>query len=510
MANASAESLVSTAPAASTHAAPIARASRRWSYIGTGAVAALSIAAAIVGDALLARAWPRGDFLLYNGVNRFLSLLVGLVCLQLGFGLVKECRNASPAEGTRVLANAIYVSGAVWFVSTLLMLAFAGSLAEFLHLDAFADRRVVAMISVWLLGHTLLHVVVSWLRACGEVSASNQLAFVCRVVAVLGIATGFLLIPAEVSSYYGWLGAVVGAACLVAALHYGRQQAMGSSDDGWLGSRLCEPPAHAVRHPTGNSLRSKPSTPPSAGSPVAFDFALCRRLVSYSWSRCADGLLRQASLVALTTTLFALGRGETAGELGILQMLIRGIESLFQPLVLLVLADSFAHTSPEASRRDAQRMWTAVVLFSVSATVGLMVVGEWFLACWLGPEYRDLAGAFRMTALSVLPTIGTILLRGHLDSRWSISPLAWINGVAIVVTSAAAWWMDRSGLGSLMALSMMVVVVQWIQFAVQFVLLRTACGLRLWDRATLDEIIGRLRSAMRKRRDLLPGEGADA
>lgn len=458
MANASAESLPLAGPASAGAVASPPRTGRRWSYIGTGAVAALSIAAAIVGDALLARAWPRSEFLLYNGVNRFLSLIVGVVCLQLGFGLVKECRNATTADGTRVLANAVYVSGALWLIATLLMLAFAEPLARFLHLEAFADRRVIGMISVWLLGHTLLHVVVSWLRACGEVTASNQLAFVCRVVAVLGIAAGFLFVPADVSNYYGWLGAAVGAACLISALRRSRVASLG------------------------------------------LDLALCRRLVAYSWSRCADGLLRQASLVALTTTLFALGRGETAGEIGILQMLIRGMESLFQPLVLLVLADSFAQTSSEGARRDVQRMWTAVVLFSIPATIALIVLGELFLACWLGAEYRDLAGAFRVTALSVLPTIGTILLRGHLDSRWAISPLAWINAAAIVVTAAAAWWLEQVGLGSLRSLSIMVVAVQWVQFAVQFVLLRNACGLRVWDQKTLVDIVGRLRSTTRKRR----------
>lgn len=446
MSNASPEPLALTA-AAPTEAAAVRRG---WSYVGTGAVAALSIAAAVAGDAILARAWSRSDFLLYNGVNRFLGLLVGVVCFQLGFGIVKECRNDDKRHATRVLANALAVSGGLWLASTALLFAFSKTIARFLQADAFGDWRVVGLFSVWLLGNTLLHVVVSWLRACREVAASNHLALFCRAVAVTSVAVLMLAIPGWVPGYYGVLGFVVAAGCLVPAF------------------RRCD-------------LRD-----------ATFDFPLCRRLVAFSSSRCADALLRQASLVALTMTLFALGRGEAAGELGILQMLIRGMESLFQPLVLLVLADSFALRTPEDTRRDVQRMWTAVVLFSIPATVGLMVCGELFLTAWLGGEYHDLSLAFQVTALSVLPTIGSVLLRGHLDSRWAVSPLAWINAAGIVVTAGAAGVMHACGADSLVSLSAMVVAVQWLQFGVQFLLLRQACGLRVYDGSAVKELSHRL------------------
>ena len=225
----------------------------------------------------------------------------------------------------------------------------------------------------------------------------------------------------------------------------------------------------------------------------------------FSSSRCLDAVLRQSSLVALTAALFALGRGDVAGELGILQMLIRGMESLFQPLVLLVMSDSLKHSSAESKCADAQRLWTALLLFSIPASAGMMLVGETLLNSWLGDGYGAMAAAFRLTSLSALPTIGAVLLRGYLDGSREVSPLAWIYAAGMGLTVGVLCLLDRPGAATLVSVSACLTLVQWGQFAVQFWMLRQVCGVRVFDAAIMREMLGRIwrrRAAPSETRDV--------
>jgi O-antigen/teichoic acid export membrane protein len=400
---------------------PKLRQSSRFDYLSTVTVAAGNIVAAVIVSAILARTWTVSEFLLYSTCSRYLSLLFCVTSFSLGFGVVQYYAAEHVGDRRAVLLTAIATSMGLCLLVGVPLLAFAGEISEFLQAN-FAEARVAASLAcIWLIGLSLLHVMLAFLRATGQVALSNWLQFHGQTLSLLVVAVVGWCTPLSVPGYFAAVGGLVIAGCLLA----------GFSQSAPISARI--------------------------------DVGLSRRLVAFSSSRFADALLKHLSHAAIITLLLVWGHHVLAGQMALLQCLLRGLESLFQPLVLLVFADCARAGSADIVRRQAQAMWNAVLVAAAVVLPATSLFGQALLGLWLGPEYRELGAEFSIAAIGFAPTAAIVLLRGYLEGNARISPIAVLNAAdaAIVVASACA--LHASGLMTLMNLVLVLAVSRWLQ-----------------------------------------------
>lgn len=410
-------------------------------YLSTTLVTALNIVATLGVSSILSRAWSKTDFLLFTTLNRYLSLLYCVVSLSLGFGVVQFYRTTSMHNKKRVLSNALLITAVLAAITTATVMLNSRTLIDFFDNKALSSYWAFAAACLWVMAQAVYHVVLSYERALGNTRAANTLMFVVKTLIVLCVgALAWTSQLISVPAYYGYVGVAI---CVVVAVEIYRLQPT------WV---------------------------------LSANDIICRELSSISWSRALESILRHAMMPIIATILYVVGRPEIAGGIVVVAMLLRGIESLFQPLVLMVLADSInASSQTLAHSRRIQLCWDCILLTSLPTVACLVFIAESMLSVWLGDSYQVLASGFQLISLALPAVLGTVLLRGNLESRYRLSPLAFTSLARIVIVVATLAVLAHLDCISLVSVAATIAVLYWAQFSFLFLLLKREFGTVLFS-----------------------------
>ena len=416
------------------------RVGRLFSYVSTSAVTASGIAATVIVSGILARAWPMADFLLFASLRRYLATLHCVVTAELRYGIVKYSVAQEQVARRKVLWNAVYLT-------TALFLLVAGSIqlaARWVYPylgSALAGGRVpLLLITLWLLGQAWFHVGQAYLRSVGQIRAANTFCFLAGTVVVLFLAAAALVTRAvSVPLFFGLTGLITAAVFL------------------------------------GFAFAQRKSASPAP------DPGLCTRMVGYSSSRFLDSLLRQLAYTLPVMVASGLGQLALAGQIAVMVSVVRSFDGLFQPLIVLVFADSLGARSPESARRTLQATWDVSLALTLPALVAVGLLSRQLLSLWLGSRYSDLAPAFAVLCSTLLPTVTIVLVRGYLDSLRRFSPFVVINAVSVAMLGSGTVMLHAYARLTPLNMALLISLVNWVQLVIVYSMLRKAYGMCIFD-----------------------------
>lgn len=414
----------------------------------------MNIAAVIAVTGILARAWDERQFLLYGTANRFLTFLFCIASGSVGYAIVKNQALSESGVRQRVLTNAMLLITMLTTAVGCLLYAFLPMIADFLN-EPRLTRSWVLPVVAWLFAQSSLHVLLAHLRSSDQLRIANIVHWCAKSLCVIAMAGTVWFLPRlSVPFYYGSVGILI---CLVCAAGMATQ---------W---RRIE---------------------------CAVDVALCRRMLSFSFSRIIDALLRNAFLVLVIMMLATNGQGRLGGQIAVITFLLRGIETLCQPLVMLIMTDSIVRDSQDRVREMIETTWAGLCLIAVPLMAALFFLSKPIVTFCLSTKHQGLSQEFGIIALSLLPTVSIVIFRGHLEGRFRVSPIMWSNVFGIVAIGCVIGWLqwtDRIGLG---AITQAIVAIRWLQFGFIMWLLCRAFGVSPIPQATA---FARLYSAVRER-----------
>lgn len=438
-------------------------------YISTAAISAANIIAIIVVTGILARAWDETQFLLYGKANRYMNFLFCIANGSLGFAIVRQASFGREARRHRILFNALCLVGLLSLIVGAGLLVFSNWIAEFLNEPRLTRNWVIPCV-LWLFAQSFLHIMLAHLRSSDQLSLANRIHWITKTACVLAAALIAWQLPAviawtspgtstssgpisvSVPAYYGMVGTFVLITCVVGFINQ------------WP--------------------RIEPTLDPK----------LCGRMLEFSSTRVADALLKNSFLVLLITMLSASGSARIAGQIAVITFLLRGIEALCQPLVMLVMTDSLSRNSKQRVRDMVESSWLCLAIFTIPLMIGLYFFATPVVTLYLGYRYQALAGEFGLISLSLLPTVAVVLFRGHLDGQLKISPVMYANVIGLVAIGGVTWWLQHTDQVSLRSITLSIVVIRWIQFTFIMWVLRRTFGVALYRHSALKRLVQKVRS----------------
>lgn len=421
-------------------------------------ISGLNIVAVVTVTGILARAWDEDQFLLYGKANRYLNFLFCLTNGSLGYAIVRYGTAEDQPKQKRVLFNALCLVAGLTLLAAALLLFTIKYIASALGEPRFSREWIIPC-GTWLFAQSFLHIMLAHLRSSDQLKLANKIHWVAKTLCILSIASlvwimGFTSEPLSVPKYYGLVGLLVTATCVTGFVTQ------------W--SRL---------EPT-------------------LDSKLCTHMLGFSSTRIIDGLLKNAFLVLLITMLSVGGAVRIAGEIAVITFLLRGIEALCQPLVMLVMTDSLAKDSKRRVRETVEMTWTALALFTIPVMLGLFFFCEPVVELYLSAKYQSLAPEFGIVSLSLLPTVAVVLFRGHLDGTLKISPVMYSNIIGLIGIGTVAAWLMHTNAVSLKSIAIAIVWIRWLQFAFIMWILHRTFGVKVFRRAVVWKLLGRVLTKM--------------
>lgn len=429
-------------------------------YLSTAVVSAANIMAVIAVTGILARAWDEDQFLLYGKTNRYLNFLFCITNGSLGYAIVRYGSFGNPEKRKRVLFNAMCLIGGLTLAVAAPLLVGIEWVAKQLNEPKFSHEWVIPCV-IWLFGQSFLHILLAHLRSSNQLGLANKVHWTAKTICIFSAAVIVWVMtqvnaPLSVPKYYGLVGILVATTCVLGFVSQWRQ---------------LEP---------------------------TLDPRLCGRMLEFSSSRVIDAILRSSFLVMLITVLGANGHARIAGQIAVITFLLRGIEALCQPLVMLVMTDSLSKGSSERVRKMIEMTWIGLAAVTLPLMTMLYLFCKPVVTVYLSRKYQALAPEFGLISLSLLPTVAVVLFRGHLDGKMKVSPLLYANVFGLIAIGFVTWWLQRAGLVSLRSITLSIVVIRWAQFAFIMWLLHRLFGVRIYRRETVVEVSARLQALIRK------------
>jgi O-antigen/teichoic acid export membrane protein len=433
-------------------------------YISTAAISAANILAVIAVTAILARAWDEDQFLLYGKTNRYLNFLFCITNGSLGYAIVRYGSFGDAQKRKRVLFNALCLIGGLTLAVAAPLLVGIEWIAKQLHETKFSHEWVIPCV-LWLFAQSFLHIILAHLRSSDQLKLANKVHWTAKTLCILSGATIVFIMtqidaPLSVPKFYGLVGILVTATCTIAFVSQ------------W--NRL---------EPT-------------------LDPRLCGRMLEFSSTRVIDAMLRTSFLVVVITMLGTDGPASAriAGQIAVITFLLRGIEALCQPLVMLVMTDSLAKDSNERVRDMIESTWIGLAIFTIPIMAVLVLFCKPIVSIYLTSRFQGLAGEFGIISLSLLPTVAVVLFRGHLDGKLKVSPIMYANIIGVVAIGATTWFLIQNDRVSLRAITWSIVVIRWVQFAFVMWLLRRNFDVSLYRHSTFLQLSGKVKSLINKLR----------
>ncbi len=426
-------------------------------YISTAFISAANITAVVVVTMILARAWDEEQFLLYGKTNRYLNFLFCLTNGSLGYAIVRYGSFGEASKRKHVLFNAICLIGALALVVGGILFVSIDDLIPKLNEPRFSRDWVVPC-TLWLFGQSFLHVILAHLRSSNQLKLANKVHWTAKTLCILSGATILWVMtqvdaPLSVPKYYGLVGLLVTTTCTLGFISQWKQM-----------------------EPT-------------------LDPKLCGKMLEFSSTRIVDALLKNSFLVVVITMLSAHGPETVriAGEVAVITFLLRGIEALCQPLVMLVMTDSLAKDSTARIRRMVETAWIALAGITIPLMIGLYFFCEPIVKLYLGARFKGLGPEFGIISLSLLPTVAVVLFRGHLDGKLKISPIMYSNTAGVIAVGAVTWMLLDKNIVTLRAIAWTIVIIRWVQFAFVMWLLRYLFGVSLYRHAAVQQVWAKAR-----------------
>lgn len=430
-------------------------------YLSTAAISVANILAVIAVTAILARAWDKEQFLLYGKANRYLNFLFCITNGSLGYAIVRYGSFGDEAKRKRVLFNALCLIGGLTLLVAAPLLPSIEWIAKKLSEPKRISHEWVVPCVMWLFAQSFLHILLAHLRSSDQLKLANKVHWAAKTVCIMSAATVVWLMtqagsPLSIPKYYGLVGLLVTTICVI-----------------------------------GFTTQWKDLEP-------TLDPKLCGRMLGFSSTRVVDGILRASFLVVVLTVLGAGGYGTIAGQVAVITFLLRGIEALCQPLVMLVMTDSLAKDSNERVRDMIETTWIGLAIITIPMMIVLAVFCGPIVRLYLTAKFQGLAGEFGIISLSLLPTVAVVLFRGHLDGKLKISPIMYANIVGVVGIGLVSWWLIENKSVSLRAITWSIVAIRWIQFAFVMWLLRRLFGVSVYRHEVLIRLLEKVRQLILK------------
>jgi len=427
-------------------------------YLWTAAIAGLNIVAVVTVTGILARAWSEDQFLLYGKANRYLNFLFCLTNGSLGYAIVRYGTAADQTKRARVLFNALCLIAGLTLIVAAVLLFSIERIGTALSEPRFSREWIIPC-GTWLFAQSFLHVLLAHLRSSNQLKLANKVHGAAKALCMLSIASlvwfmSFTSEPMSVPKYYGLVGLLVTATCV------------GGFVSQW--NRL---------EPT-------------------LDPRLCTRMLGFSSTRVIDGVLKNAFLVLLITMLSVGGAAKIAGQVAVITFLLRGIEALCQPLVMLVMTDSLAKDSKRRVRETVEMTWTALAAFTIPIMVCLFLFSKPVVTLYLGTKYQSLASEFGIISLSLLPTVAVVLFRGHLDGKLKVSPVMYSNIIGLLGMGAVTAYLLQTDSVSLKSITTAIVWIRWLQFVFIMWILHRTFRVKVFRRAVVWKLVGRVLTKM--------------
>lgn len=442
---------------------PQARKVKFSGYIWTAMISGANIVAIIVVTGILARAWDEPRFLLYGQANRYLNFLFCIANGGLGYAIVRNSWVGEETQRKRVLFNSLCLIGVLTLMIGAIILLFANRISATLNESRFTRDWTIPCV-LWLFGQSFLHILLAHLRSSDQLKLANKVHWCAKTLCLLTAAgTIWILGTLAASGTTGTLGNTV-------PLYYGIV--------GMLVLTTCT---------VGFITQWKNIEP-------TLDPKLCVRMLGFSSTRVADAILKNAFLVLLITQLSMTGYERLAGQVAVITFLLRGIEALCSPLVMLVMTDSLARDSEERVRELIETKWLALFVFSVPIMLVLYFFSEPITTLYLSHKHAGLAPEVGLISLSLLPTVAVVLFRGHLDGKLKVSPVMYSNIIGLAAIGGVTWWLHDNKAVTLHRITEAIVVIRWLQFAFILWVLRRTFHVSLYRREVLAQIISRIRS----------------
>lgn len=430
-------------------------------YLSTAAISVANILAVVAVTAILARAWDKEQLLLYGKANRYLNFLFCITNGSLGYAIVRYGSFGDEAKRKRVLFNALCLIGGLTLLVAAPLLPSIEWIAKKLSEPNRISHEWVVPCVMWLFGQSFLHLLLAHLRSSDQLKLANKVHWAAKTVCILSAATLVWLMaqagsPLSIPKYYGLVGLLVTTICVI-----------------------------------GFTTQWKDLEP-------TLDPRLCGRMLGFSSTRVVDGILRASFLVVVLTILGANGYATIAGQIAVITFLLRGIEALCQPLVMLVMTDSLAKDSNERVRDMIETTWIGLAILTIPMMAVLAAFCGPIVRLYLTAKFQGLAGEFGIISLSLLPTVAVVLFRGHLDGKLKISPIMYSNILGVAAIATVSWWLIDTDRVSLRTITWSIVAIRWVQFAFVMWLLRRTFGVAIYRHATFLKLCGQARTLVHK------------
>ncbi len=440
---------------------PQRRGIRLSGYLSTAAISAANILAVIAVTAILARAWDEEQFLLYGKANRYLNFLFCICNGSLGYAIVRYGSFGDEAKRKRVLFNALCLIGGLTLLVAAPILPSIEWIAKRLSEPKKITHEWVIPCVMWLFAQSFLHILLAHLRSSDQLKLANKVHWLAKTVCIVSGASLVWAMtamdrPLSVPKYYGAVGLLVAATCVAGFITQWRQ---------------IEP---------------------------TLDPKLCGRMLEFSSTRIMDAILRTSFLVVVMTMVGWAGYGKIAGQIAVITFLLRGIEALCQPLVMLVMTDSLAKDSNERVRDMIEATWIGLTIFTVPIMLILALFCGPIVKLYLTAKFQGLSAEFGIISLSLLPTVAVVLFRGHLDGKLKVSPIMYSNILGVASITAVSWWLISSNQVSLRTITWSIVAIRWVQFGFVMWMLRRIFGVAIYRHEAFLKLYVQARRVVRK------------
>ncbi|MFK7820854.1 MAG: lipopolysaccharide biosynthesis protein [Planctomycetaceae bacterium] len=432
-------------------------------YISTAAISVANIVAVVAVTGILARAFSEDQFLLYGKANRYMNFLFCITNGSLGYAIVRYGSFGDESKRKQVLFNALCLVGGLTLLVSATVRFSIDEIATALNEPRFS-RGWMIYCSLWLFGQSFLHIILAYLRSSSQLTLANKVHWTSKTLCILSAASIIWIMsqwvqaPLSVPQYYGLVGVLVTTTCILA---FASQ---------W---KNLEP-----------TLNPK----------------LCGHMIGFSSTRIVDALLKNSFLVVVLTLLgrHSPASARIAGQVAVITFLLRGIEALCQPLVMLVMTDSLAKDSKERIRRMVETGWIALATFTLPMMLVLFMLCEPIVKLYLGTRFQGLGEEFGIISLSLLPTVAVVLFRGHLDGKLKISPIMYANILGVLAIGSITWYLLEQNTVTLRTIAWSIVAIRWLQFVFVMWLLNRMFGVIPYRREAVLQVWTKLQTLVRK------------
>lgn len=348
-------------------------------YYGTYFVSLLGMCSMLFLTGVFARLWSYSEFAEFSKLLRYLGLLSSISSFSLGFSIIYY--EAKEKTWQKIFPTAFYAVSA----SSLIIGFFYTSFTS-------VELHVV----LWLLSSALFHVFISATRRDSPLIANIVTIFIKILILNLIVILCAINSLDKYAYFSGYGGAVIFTLLAVAIMQ-------------------------------GYSI-----------NPISISLKTGRMLYTHAFSRMLDNSVRALMHFVPVVMADIKIAGDAAGEVAIVLVLSKAIESSLQPVVMQIHSNRVGGSSL-ASSNSVFVLLRIGVAGAALVTLGLFFFGELIVSQWLSNEYNGLIKYMYFTIWCTPCIIVLQWIRANLESSRDHSPLLKYNSFVLLGAAVASY-----------------------------------------------------------------------